>query len=63
MDAVIDIVGINEGSRSRNCKWHEVCGTVLEMDSVVRFHKVQVDTERGETTAVAAVWVTDGVER
>jgi len=64
MDPVIDIVGIKENSSGRKCEWHEVCGDVLEMDSIVRFHKVQLVEDNGtERPAIAVVWVTDGVER
>ena len=64
MDPVIDIVGIKENSSGRKCEWHEVCGDVLEMDSIVRFHKVQLVEDNGtERSAIAAVWVTDGVKR
>ena len=61
MDPVIDIVGIKENSSGRKCEWHEVCGDVLEMDSIVRFHKVQLVEDNGtERPAIAVVWVTDG---
>ena len=56
---------MEEGSSGRSCEEHGVCGYQLELDSVVRFRKVQiVDEDDGvEETAIAAYWVTDGVDR
>jgi hypothetical protein len=34
---VVDLVGIEEPSRGRNCEVHDCCGLVLELDMVVRF--------------------------
>jgi hypothetical protein len=60
---VVDIVGIEESSRGRSCSLHDICGNRLSMDSVVRLRKVQIINDYGrEETAVAAYWVTDGVD-
>jgi hypothetical protein len=60
---VVDIVGIEESSHGRSCSLHDVCGNRLSMDSVVRLRKVQIINDYGrEETAVAAYWVTDGVD-
>ena len=39
---VIEIVGIEEGSRGWSCEEHAVCGSVLDEDVVVCLRKVQV---------------------
>jgi hypothetical protein len=36
---------------------------VLKPDVVVRLRKVQIMDEGREETAIAAVWVTDGIDR
>jgi hypothetical protein len=60
---VVDIVGIEEPSRGRSCELHDVCGINLILDCVVRIRKVQiVNDDSREETALAAYWVTDGVD-
>jgi hypothetical protein len=63
-DIVVDIVGIEEPSRGCSCKLHEVCGINLILDCVVCLRsKVQIIIDDGrEETAVAAYWVTVGVD-
>ena len=63
----VDIVGINASDHGRNCEVHKACGSVLELDSVVRFRVVQLDnggTENcaNEETAIAAYHVTGGID-
>ncbi len=41
----------------------ETSGQVLKLDSIVRLRKVQVLVRGREETAIAAHWVTDGVDR
>ncbi len=61
---VVEIVGTEAGNRGRTCKEHTVnCGVVLEEDVVVRLWKVQVVVDGREETAIAAIWVTDGIDR
>ena len=59
---VIDIVGINASSNGRSCEEHKVCGSVLKMDSLVRFREVQIIVKDKEETTLAVYWVTDGVD-
>jgi hypothetical protein len=60
---VVDIVGIEEGSRGCSCEHHAICGNNLILDCVVRLRKVQIVADDGhEETAVAAYWVSDGVD-
>ena len=61
---VVEIVGTDAGDRGRTCEEHQVnCGVVLEEDVVVRLRKVQVVIDGREETAIAVVWVTDGIDR
>jgi hypothetical protein len=61
---VVEIVGTEAGDWGRTCKEHTVnCGIVLEEDVVVHLWKVQVVVDGREETAIAAVWVTDGINR
>ena len=60
---VVEICGIKEPSRGRKCEWHEVCGSVLEVDSMVTLRTVMVNVDGNEEKAISAVWLTDGVER
>lgn len=59
----VEVVGTNIGDRGRSCEHHEVCGKELELDSVVRFRRVQITVDGVEETAIAAYWVTEGVDR
>jgi hypothetical protein len=60
----VKIVGTEAGDRGRTCKEHTVnCSEVLEEDVVVRLWKVQVVVDGREETAIAAIWVTDGIDR
>ena len=61
---IVEIVGTEASDRGCTCKEHTVnCGKVLEEDVVVRLRKVQVVVDGKEETAIAAVWVTDGIDR
>ena len=61
--AVVEIVGTMVGDRGCSCEEHDVCGEVLAEDVVVRLRKVQVEVDGKEETAIAAIWVTDGIDR
>jgi hypothetical protein len=37
-----DIVGIEAGNRGRSCEEHDVCGSILEENTVVRIRHVQI---------------------
>jgi hypothetical protein len=61
---VVDIVGAEAGDRGRTCEEHTInCGEVLEEDVVVRLWKVQIMVDGREEMGIAAVWVTDGINR
>ena len=59
----VDVVGIQAGDRGRSCEHHDVCGSVLQVDSLVRFRAVQVVVKGKEETALAVHWATDGIDR
>ncbi len=60
----MEIVGTVAGNQGHTCEEHTInCGKVLEEDVVVRLRKVQVVVDRREKTVIAAVWVTDGINR
>ena len=61
---MVEIVGTERGDQGRSCEEHDVnCGEVLAEDVVVRLRKVQILVEGKEETAIAAVWINDGVDR
>ena len=60
---IVQIVGTMMGTNGRSCEEHAMCGSVLEEDMVVRLRRVQVLVEGREETAIACIWVTDGVDR
>ena len=61
---VVKIVGTEASDRGRTCEEHTInCGKVLEEDVVVHLWKVQVVVDGREEMAIAAVWVTDGIDR
>ncbi len=61
---IVEIVGTEAGDRGRMCKEHTVnCSKVLEEDVVVRLWKVQVEVDGREEMAIAAVWVSDRIDR
>jgi hypothetical protein len=58
----VEIVGIECGQQGRSCEQHEICGSVIAEDVVVRFRKVQVIIKGKEESAIAAYLVSDGVD-
>ncbi len=61
---VVEIVGTEAGDRGHTCKEHTLnCGEVLEEDVAVHLQKVQVVVDGREEMAIAAIWVTDGIDR
>ena len=59
----VEIVGIEKGDLGRSCEEHDVCGTVVEEDTLLRLRKEQILVDGQEETALACYWVTDGIER
>jgi hypothetical protein len=60
---VVEIVGTEMSCQGRSCEEHDICGKVLKEDIVVRLRKIQLMVEGKEETAIAAIWVTDGIDR
>jgi hypothetical protein len=61
---VVDIVGIEASNSGRSCEEHDCCGSVLQLDYVVRFRRVQIVGDDGkEESALAVYWVTDAIDR
>jgi hypothetical protein len=60
---VVDNVGAEMNYQGRSCEEHRNCGEVMGKDVVVRLWKVQIQVEGWEETAIAAYWVTDGINR
>ena len=60
---LIDIVGINASDKGRSCEEHANCGSVLKIDTLVRFRSVQIWCDGQDETALAVYWVTDGIDR
>ena len=60
---VVEIVGTEMSCQGRSCEEHENCGEVLKEDVVVRLRKIQLMVEGKEETAIAAIWVMDGIDR
>ena len=47
--------------QGRPCKEHKMCSKVLKEDVVVHLRKMQLMVEGKEETAIAAIWVRDGI--
>jgi hypothetical protein len=60
---VVEIVGTEMSCQGRSCEEHDICGEVLKEDIVVRLRKIQLMVEGKEETVIAAIWVTDGIDR
>ena len=61
----VEIVGIEASGNGRSCgDQHDVCGSVLDEDIVVRLRKVQIiNSYAKEETAIAAYLVSDGINQ
>jgi hypothetical protein len=58
---VVEIIGMEMDDRGCSCEEHRNCGEVIGKDVVVCLRKVQIQVEGREEMAIAAYWVTDGV--
>ncbi len=59
---VVEIVGIEKGDRGRSCEEHNVCGEVVEEDTLLRLRREQILVDGKEETVIACYWVIDGVD-
>ena len=60
---VVKIVGIEKGDRGRSCEEHDVCGEVVEEDTLLRLRREQILVDGKEETVIACYWMTNGVDR
>jgi hypothetical protein len=59
----VEIVGTEMSCQGHSCKMHEMCGKVVMEDIVVHLRRIQLMVEGKEEMAIAAIWVTDGIDR
>ena len=59
----VQIVSVNSPTNGRSCEEHRICGEVVIEDVVLRLRKVQVQINQQEQSAIAAFWVSDGIDR
>ena len=50
----VEIVGIEASNNGRSCEEHDVCGSILIEDVVVRLRKVQVVNKKGMVPSAVA---------
>jgi len=60
---IVDIVGIEKGDRCRSCEEHDVCGEVVEEDTLLHLRREKILVDGKEETGIACYWVTDGIDR
>jgi hypothetical protein len=60
---VVEIVGMEMNDQGRTCKEHLNCGEVMVNNVVVRLQKVQILVEGQEETAIATIWINNGINR
>jgi hypothetical protein len=46
-----------------SCEEHDVCGEVVEEDTLLRLRREQILVDGKEETSIACYWVTDGIDR
>jgi hypothetical protein len=61
ISVVVEIVGTEVDDRGCSSEDHSNCSEVMAEDVVVCLRNVQIQVEGQEETAIAAYWVTDGV--
>ena len=60
----VEIVDIEANSNGRSCHQHDVCGSLVEEDVVLRLRKVQILNSLGrEETVIAGYYVSDGIDQ
>ena len=58
----VEILGLNQATNGHSCPDHDNCSCVVKPDVIVRLRKVQVIIQGKEESAIAAYWVTDGID-
>ena len=59
----VKIVGTNLASQGRQCKEHNICGSIVAEDIVICLRRVQVIVNGKEESAIGAFHVSDGIDR
>ncbi len=59
---IAEIVGIEKGDRGCSCEEHDVCGEVVEEDTLLHLRREQILVDGKEETSIACYWVTDGID-
>ena len=58
----VEIVGVNSPTNGHSCEEHHICGEVVIEDVVLHLRKVQVLMNQQEQSAIAAFWVSNGID-
>ena len=58
----VKILGVNSPTNGQSCEEHPICGEVVIEDVVLHLRQVQVLINQQEESAVAAFWVSDGID-
>ena len=58
----VEIVGVNSPTNGRSCEEHPICGEVVIEHVVLHLRMVQVLMNKQEQSAIAAFWVSDGID-
>jgi len=59
---IMEFVGIEKGDRGRSCEEHDVCGEVVEEDTLLRLRREQILVDGKEETAITCYWVTNWID-
>jgi hypothetical protein len=57
-----EVVVIEKGDCGRSCKEHNVCGEVVEKDTLLHLQRVQITVNGHEETMIVCIWVTNGID-
>ena len=60
---LVEICGVAATDHGRSCEVHPCCGDSLQLDTIVRFRRVQEIFNGKEQEAVAVYTVSDGLDR
>ena len=59
---IVEIVGMERSNQGCSCEEHLNCREVMAEDVIVRLRKVIFLVEGKEETAIAAIWINDGID-
>ena len=58
----VKIIGTDCSTNGRSCYGHQSCGSLLDLDVVVRLRRLQILVDGKERSVIAAYHVTDGID-